>query len=71
MHTRIFEKEEETGFYKIASSPNYVLSDFHITTRRIKTQQSEDFPDLVSWASIDFDPFGDSFKEDIWESDPI
>ena len=38
MHTRIFEKEEETGFYKIASSPNYVLSDFHITTRRIKTQ---------------------------------
>ena len=29
-------EEIETGYYKVSNSPDYVISDFHITTRRIK-----------------------------------
>ena len=38
--------EEETGYYKIANSPDYVISDFQITTRRIKMKSNEMFPEI-------------------------
>ena len=40
------EKEEYTGYYKISNSPDYVISDFHITTRRLKMKSNEMFPDI-------------------------
>ena len=38
--------EEETGYYKIANSPDYAISDFHITTRRMKMKSNEMFPEI-------------------------
>ena len=43
MRTLLFEKEESTGFYKLEGSPDYVVTDFHITTRRIKEVNSSQY----------------------------
>ena len=55
------EKEEDTGYYKVVGSPDYAVTDFLITTRRINEVENASDPNLNKWITNDFAPFYDDY----------
>lgn len=41
------EKEEDTGYFKVLGAPDYVVTDFLITTRRINEVPNEHDPNIM------------------------
>ena len=71
LRLQIIEKETKTGYYKMKSSPDFVVSDLHITTRRIKEVPNTDYPQIKQWITPNFNPFADEFDSDIYDSEPF
>ena len=67
----IIVEEEETGYYKVNNSPDYVVSDFHITTRRIKQKPNDLYPEISQWVTTDVDPFNDVHTDQFFDTAPF
>ena len=69
--TGLFEKEEETGFWKLQDSPDYLVTDFHFTTRRIKEVEISNYTSDKKWITTGFRPFSDEFDEEFEDTTPF
>jgi len=65
----VIERESESDFYKLTGSPNYVVSDIRITTRRIKEESNSVFADASQWVTTEFEPFIDAFDEAVEDTE--
>ena len=54
------------GFLYFGDTPNRVLSDLRITSRRLKMEPDLLYPDTMSWVTTDFDPLVDE-HDDLFE----
>ena len=45
------EKDQENDLYELIGTPDYVVSDFHVTTRRIKEEASSKYTSDKRWVS--------------------
>ena len=63
--------DEETGFYKLSDSPDFLVTDFHITTRRMKEETPAYYIDNKKWVTTDFSPFIDKFDPAIEDTTPF
>lgn len=56
---------------KIMDSPDYVVTDINITTRRVKETTTAGYGDMKMWVSTTLNPFKDEFNEEFWDTTPI
>ena len=61
MRFQLMEKEEDTGYFKVLGAPDYVVTDFLITTRRINEVPNEHDPNIMQWVTNGFSPFEDYY----------
>ena len=71
MRYNLIEKDDESGYYKLITSPDFVVSDFLITTRRIKEIESSLYTTDKKWVTTNFSPFSDPFDEAIEDTTPF
>ena len=63
--------EPDSNYLKIFDSPDYVVSDIRITTRRVKETAETTFGDMKSLVATDINPFEDVFDPEIYDTEPI
>ena len=70
MKFQVIEKEESTGYFKIKDSPDYVVTDFMITTRRVNEKISTKYNSVAEkqWVTYDLDPWTDEYDPNIYNS---
>ena len=71
LKTGLFEREEETGFFKLQDSPDYLVTDFHFTTRRINEVSINKYNSDKKWITTGFSPFSDEYDEEFENTTPF
>ena len=65
------EDDPDTGYLRLAGSPDYFVSDILITTRRAKEEKNAIFPDMTNWVNTKLDPFSDPHDELFFDTTPF
>ena len=71
MRINLFVCEEESLLYRMKDSPDYLVTDFHITTRRINEVSSSKYTDDLKWITTSFRPFVDEFNAEFEATTPF
>ena len=67
----LIEQETDSGYYKLKNSPNYIVSDIRVTTRRMKMKNNDMLKGVKQWVSTELAPFEDPFNGLIESTEPF